>query len=90
MCKVSDILNVILFADDTNIFYYHSCLTHLVDVLCTELNKLHSWINVNKLSLNIDKTNYILLGRYATRQDITLNINNVEMKRVQCTNYYYR
>ena len=87
MCKVSDILKFILFADDTNIFYSHSCLTHLVEVLCTELNKLHTWFNVNKLSLNIDETNYILFGRYATRRDVTLHINTVEMKRVQCTKF---
>ena len=59
MCNVSKLLKFILFADDTNIFHSHSKFPDLVSELNTELDKMYKWFCVNKLSLNIAKTNYI-------------------------------
>ena len=77
MCNVSKLLKFILFADDTNIFHSHSKLPDLVSELNTELDKMYKWFCVNKLSLNIAKTNYILFGRYTHQQHIAIIINNV-------------
>ena len=87
MCNVSKLLTFILFADDTNIFHSHSKLPDLVKELNTELDKMYKWFCVNKLSLNIAKTNYILFGRYTHQQDIANIINNVTIQRVQATNF---
>ena len=57
MCNVSKLLKFILFADDTNIFYSHDRLPELVNVLNTELDNMYTWFCVNKLSLNVAKTN---------------------------------
>ena len=43
---------LILFADDTNVFLSHKDLDCLVNQLNTDLNKLSIWFKVNKLSLN--------------------------------------
>ena len=85
MCNVSKLLKFILFADDTNIFHSHSKLPDLVSELNTELDKMYKWFCVNKLSLNIAKTNYILFGRYTHQQDVAIIINNVTIQRVQAT-----
>ena len=87
MCNVSKLLKFILFADDTNIFHSHSKLPDLISELNTELDKMYMWFCVNKLSLYIAKTNYILFGRYTHQQDVAIIINNVNIQRVQATKF---
>ena len=41
------------FADDTNMFYSNSDTVDLVRMTNIELEKLHVWFAVNRLSLNI-------------------------------------
>jgi hypothetical protein len=48
-----------LFADDTNIFYSHNDPAILTRILKEETEKLSEWFKTNKLSLNLDKTNYM-------------------------------
>ena len=43
---------MLLYADDTNIFYSHSCLKTLNETLQTEVDKIAEWLNTNKLSIN--------------------------------------
>jgi len=44
----SNILNFILFADDTNLFYSHENLDVLISLINRELNLLSDWIRANK------------------------------------------
>ena len=48
--------------DHTSISIAASSLPELESALNTELANLHEWLNVNKLSLNIAKTELILIG----------------------------
>ena len=75
--NVSQILNFYLFADDTNIYYESKSLADIEKTLNRELNKLYLWLNVNRLSLNIDKTNFIVFHPYnkPTKKRITIKIN---------------
>ena len=47
--------------------------------MSTELNKLHNWFAVNKLSLNIKKTNYMVFSKKNSTGNfdvsITLKLN---------------
>ena len=52
----SPLLNYIMFADDTNIFYSHKSIDTLNNILNIELTKVSEWFKSNKLSLNISKT----------------------------------
>ena len=56
----SKLLQFIIFADDTNVFFSHSDLDSLVNTVNTELSKIVLWLEVNRLSLNIKKTHYML------------------------------
>ena len=49
-------LKIILFADDTNVFYSNNDINILQEVINKELKKLSLWLEVNKLSLNVQKT----------------------------------
>ena len=49
---VSSVLDFILFADDTNIFFSHSNIDFLERTLNEELLKLTAWCQANKLSIS--------------------------------------
>ena len=58
--RCSEILSVILFADDTNLFYSHKNIDTLNKTVNQELKKIARWLCANKLSLNIKKTHFII------------------------------
>ena len=62
--NVSSNLFFLLFADDTNIFSSHSSIETLINHTNTELEKVAEWFRTNKLTLNLDKTNYIIFRAY--------------------------
>ena len=55
----SNILKFYLFADDTTIFYSTKVNAETEQILNNELNKVHNWLNCNKLSLNISKSCFL-------------------------------
>ena len=59
LINVSDLLQYIIFADDTNIFYSHDDYNSLITHLDIELPKLSLWFRSNMLSLNVSKINFI-------------------------------
>ena len=50
----------ILFADDTYLFCNGPNLNDLTEEINEELKLVYTWVKVNKLSLNIEKTNFML------------------------------
>ena len=54
------IIDNILLADDTNIFFSDKCLITLESRVNTEIQKISRWLKFNKLSLNIKKKQIIL------------------------------
>ena len=54
----SKILNPIMFADDTKLFFSHSDINVLFGKMNKELTNVTDWFNANKLSLNVKKTKY--------------------------------
>ena len=87
--NISKVLNFYLFADDTNIYYESDSLQELEKVINKELNKLNLWLNVNRLSLNIDKTNYIIFHPYnkPTKKRITIKINKAINEKINIWEY---
>ena len=58
----SKVLDFPLFADDANLFYKHNNIDILESNLNYELSRVHSWLCANKLSLNIDKSNFVVFS----------------------------
>ena len=83
----SKLLQFILFADDTNIFYSCNDLRTLETTVNNELLKLSIWFCANRLSLNIKKTNYIVFGNKKLPHDINLHINSISIVRVEFTKF---
>ena len=62
--NISNKLKFFLFADDTNIYFESDNLFKLEKVINEELKKLNLWLNINRLSLNISKTNFLIFHPY--------------------------
>ena len=83
--NVSGILHLILFADDTSVFFSHHDPTSLTNIIQTELQKLSLWFKANKLSLNIDKTKFMVFTPRQKRNklNITLVIDDKQIKETK-------
>ena len=57
----SEILTLRIFADDTNLFTSAHDLKSLQILINSELEKVKVWCDVNKLSINFIKTNYMII-----------------------------
>ena len=77
--NASTALQLILFADDTNVFLSGKDPEYLVNQLNIELNKLSVWFRVNKLSLNLKKTKFIVFKPNQKRRNF-VKINNKLIK----------
>ena len=74
----SNQLDFHLFADDSNLFYAHKSLSELETTVNNELQEVFSWLCANKLSLNIEKSNYVIFRppQKSVNYSINLKINN--------------
>ena len=52
------VLDPVLFADDTNLFWSDSNIRTLFETTNQELSQINDWFLANKLSLNVEKTKY--------------------------------
>ena len=78
----SQILSFICFADDTNLFLSHRNSNTLIHMLNNELKLVQSWIHANKLSLNIDKTHYMLFSNSLNSVSDYVKINGINLNQV--------
>ena len=79
-----------MYADDTNISFQSSNLTDLEEIMNTELSSLNTWLNANRLSLNITKTEFMVIGSrqrlmYHDVNNLNICVDNTQIKRVQYT-----
>ena len=82
---VSQDLFSILFADDSNFFCTGTDLSSVIDIVNHELCLVVDWLNSNKMSLNIDKTHFMIFKpkrkKLNVQKDIIINgckINEVK------------
>ena len=76
----SKIIHFHLFADDTSIFYSHQDPNTVESVLNAELSNVSLWLQANKLTLNVDKSNFIIF-----RPPQRKNIKNTSLSVKKCT-----
>ena len=78
------LFNLILYADDTNLFFDTSNLNENINNINLELTNIANWCDANKLTLNLQKTNYMLIKNYQNKAIISmpLKIRHIEIDRV--------
>jgi len=99
---INDIANAVtdsqikLFADDSNMFIIGDNPKSLFDRANKDLSNLSRWINVNKLHINYDKTNFMIFepkfrinnnNNYNTLTSMKLFLNGNEIQCVHSVKY---
>ena len=56
-------------------------------MLNIELSKLNTWFKINKLSLNVKKTNYMFFSQRRVIPDCNIVIDQASISRVYCTKF---
>ena len=82
LANSSDVLSFRLFADDANIFYATKTSKDLEAVMNSELQKVINYCNLNKLSLNMRKTNFMIIISPQKPAVHNINILNIEHKKL--------
>ena len=87
--NVPNMLRCYLFADDTNLYYEAEDINDLEKVINKELKRLSQWLSVNRLSLNIDKTNFVVFHPFnkSLPKSITLLINRKAIQEKEYVKY---
>ena len=82
-------LNSIWFADDSHLFCTGEDLPSLFDTVNSELTIKVSWLNANKMSLNIEKTSYMIFRWRNKKLDPgnDICINGCKIEQVQTTKF---
>ena len=78
----SNLLSFLLFADDSNIFFSHRNPQYLLDTINAELHSVTDWIKSNKLSLNLEKTNFMLFSNSLDNLPGQIMFDGTSLKRV--------
>ena len=78
--KASSVLDLHLFADDSNLFYSNKNLQSIETIVNNELSKIHEWLCANRLSLNASKTKYVLFHP-------ALHLNNKRISETKSIKY---
>ena len=87
--NISEKLTFFLFADDTNIYYESTDLKELEKTVNEELKKLSLWLNINRLALNVDKTNFVIFRSPHKRSNhnVTLLMNRKALQQKEHVKY---
>ena len=91
---INDLANIcqytmpILFADDSNLFTNGTDVRKIELELNEELRNIASWLKINKLSLNVNKTQYMVFTRKLNKiEDIVLKVEGKTIERVTQTKF---
>ena len=68
-----------LYADDSVLTLSHKNINCLQNILNCELTKINSWLKSNQLSLNVDKTHFLLFTK--RKHEIAVEINGSQIKQ---------
>ena len=90
--NASNVLEFVLFADDTTILYSHKNVERQTNVVNEELKEVSNWFKANKLSINATKTNYMILGTpkmTSMNQDLQITLDHTTLEIVHQTKFLY-
>ena len=89
----SEHLSFKIFVDDTNVFASAKDLKTLEHLMNSELAKVKRWCDINKLSINMGKTNFMVV-KSVRKKDIPISLNIISsdgsiysLERKQCIKY---
>lgn len=83
MSKCAPNLNFYHYADDTTICFNHDNINILIDNVNEGLSAIGSWLQSNKLSLNVNKSNFILFTNKLNLPPINIHVDGTRIERIK-------
>ena len=87
MYKSAPLLKFVHFADDTTAFARDSNLPSLITKFNTQLQFVDNWLCTNRLSLNIGKTNFMIISNKSSADHNEIKIRNETIDRIKCAKF---
>ena len=88
--NISKLADLIMFDDDTNIFFKHANINELFVNVNNELQKISKWFKLNKLSLNIKQTSFIMFSnknKIINTEQFNILFDNIVIDEVHNTKF---
>ena len=91
--NASRLLDPIMSADDTNLFFNRKGIKHLFTVVTNKLANIKDWFTANKLYLKVERTKCSLFHKPSKEDDIhlllpKLIINNYEIQKEESIKFF--
>ena len=88
LSNVCEFMMPLLFADDTNLFNSGQDSEKVQSEILSDLSRISEWLKINKLSLNIKKTHFMIFtNRNSQTPDIDLSIDGHQIEQVLKTKF---
>ena len=90
---INDLANVckftmpIFFADDSNLFVNGKNFERIESILNSELEEIVKWLTINKLSLNVNKTQCMVFTRKREKRKVNIKIEDQNIEQVSKTKF---
>ena len=84
---VVDEWSVSLYADDVTIYYASKDAGRVSEALNADLQRIATWIEANRLRMNISKTQLMTLGGRLKKSDINVSLNGTAIPKSDSVNY---
>ena len=80
-------MKFILFADDTTVLFENKNINVLNNVLLEEINKVMKWFSVNKLLINLSKTNTMLFTNKRGNPKLHIFVEDILLEEKQSVTF---
>ena len=82
--NATNLLDPIMYADDTNLFLTHKDISYLFETANLQLERINQWFISNKLSPNVSKVKYSFFHKPNKRDCIPLLLPKLNVMRSEC------
>ena len=83
--SVLESMKSISFADDSNLLYKNKDINELYIEATYDLNNAIDWFRANKLSININKTSYMIFKPHCKKDNA--NANSIKIEKLKPQNF---
>ena len=83
----SEVLDFLLIADDTSILFADKSLDAIEQTVNYEMKNVSEWLLANKLSLNVVKSNFLIIRPHKNNRILNLKINDENLKQETSSKY---
>ena len=81
MCNASNYVKFLHFADDTTVYAEGNNISDLANMLSDELVKIDRWLTANRLSLNLEKTCYLIFSHSVIQEEVVIKVRDHILSR---------